>query len=175
MREEPGRSVAADLLVGAVAGAAAVWAMDRLDWFMYRHEDPAARRRTQQARPGGKDPAHVMAGVAAGAVGVELSPPQQNPAGLAVHYSLGILPGALYGALRDRVAYVGAGRGLLYGFGMFLAEDELANPLLGTAVPPGRYPWQAHGRGFVAHLVLGFVTDAVFNLLSARLARRVPA
>jgi hypothetical protein len=108
MREARG-SIAADLVRGAVAGAAAVWVMDRLDWFMYRHEDPAARRRTQRARPGGKDPAHVMAGVAAEAVGVELSSPRQNPVGLAVHYSLGILPAALYGALRDRFALVGAG------------------------------------------------------------------
>jgi hypothetical protein len=57
---------------------------------------------------------------------------------------------------------------------LFLVEDELVNPVLGTAAPPGRYPWQAHGRGLVAHLVLGFVTDAVFSLLGAGLARRVP-
>ena len=46
-------SVAADLLKGAIAGAAGVWVMDRVDWFMFRHEDPAARRRTRRVRPGG--------------------------------------------------------------------------------------------------------------------------
>ena len=157
--------VAVDMLKGAVAGAAGVWVMDRLDWFLYGRESAETRQRTEDARPGGRDPAHVIAGMAADAVGVELASPKQNPAGLAVHYSLGILPGALYGALRDRVGYLGAGRGLLFGLGLFVVEDELANPLLGTAAPPGRYPWQAHARGLVAHLVYGLVTDVVFGAL----------
>ena len=157
--------VAVDMLKGAVAGAAGVWVMDRLDWFLYGRESAETRQRTEDARPGGRDPAHVMAGMAADAVGVELASPKQNPAGLAVHYSLGILPGALYGALRSRVDYLGAGRGLLFGLGLFVVEDELANPLLGTAAPPGRYPWQAHARGLVAHLVYGLVTDVVFGAL----------
>jgi hypothetical protein len=157
--------VAVDMLKGAVAGAAGVWVMDRLDWFLYGRESAETRQRTEDARPGGRDPAHVIAGMAADAVGVELASPKQNPAGLAVHYSLGILPGALYGALRSRVDYLGAGRGLLFGLGLFVVEDELANPLLGTAAPPGRYPWQAHARGLVAHLVYGLVTDVVFGAL----------
>ena len=57
--------VAGDLARGAVAGAAGVWTMDRVDWFMYRRVDAGARRRTEGVRPGGKDPAHVMAGMAA--------------------------------------------------------------------------------------------------------------
>ncbi len=166
MRDWDTSGVAADMFKGAVAGAAGVWVMDRLDWFLYGREGAETRRRTEDARPGGRDPAHVMAGMAADAVGVDLASPKQNPAGLAVHYSLGILPGALYGALRNRVGYLGAGRGLLFGFGLFVAEDELANPLLGTAAPPGRYPWQAHARGLVAHLAYGLVTDVVFGALS---------
>ena len=162
------RELALDLLKGAVAGAVGVWAMDRVDWFMYERglDAPETRRRTEAARPGGMDPAHVMAKMGADAMGVRLSSPKENPAGLAVHYSLGIMPGMLYGAMRDRVDYVGAGRGLGYGFALFVIEDEIANPLLGTAAPPGRYPWTAHARGLVAHLVYGFVTDAVLSLLN---------
>lgn len=158
--------VTAGMLRGAVAGAAGVWAMDRVDWFLYGRERAETRRQTEGVRPGGRDPAHVIAGTAAKAVGVDLASPKQNPAGLAAHYSLGILPGALYGALRDRVGYLGAGRGLLFGLGLFVVEDELANPLLGTAAPPGRYPWQAHARGLVAHLAYGVVTDVIFGALS---------
>ena len=149
-------------------GPNGVWAMDRVDWFMYERglDTPETRRRTEAARPGGMDPAHVMAKMGADAMGVRLSSPKENPAGLAVHYRLGIMPGMLYGAMRDRVDYVGAGRGLGYGFALFVVEDEIANPLLGTAAPPGRYPWTAHARGLVAHLVYGFVTDTVFSLLN---------
>jgi uncharacterized membrane protein YagU involved in acid resistance len=142
--------------------------MDRVDWFLYERglDTPETRRQTEAARPGGMDPAHVTAKMAADAMGVRLSSPKENPAGLAVHYSLGIMPGMLYGAMRDRVDYVGTGRGLGYGFALFVVEDEIANPLLGIAAPPGRYPWTAHARGLVAHLVYGFVTDAVFSLLN---------
>lgn len=165
MKDADGGGVAADMLRGALAGAAGVWVMDRVDWFLYGQEGARTRRRTEAARPGGRDPAHVMAGMAAQAVEAEIASPKQNPAGLAVHYSLGILPGALYGALRDRVRYLSAGRGSLFGLGLFVAEDELANPLLGTAAPPGRYPWQAHARGLVAHLVYGLATDLAFSAL----------
>lgn len=166
--------VLTDTLKGAVAGAVGVWAMDRADWFMYDHVDPEARRQTQAVRPGGLDPAHVIANRAADAFGAELSPRQPHPAGIAVHYSLGIGPGALYGALQGRVPALATGRGALYGLGLFLIEDELANPVLGLSASPGRYPWQAHARGLVAHLVYGIVTDTVLRLLkgSARNTER---
>ncbi|MDP9357199.1 MAG: DUF1440 domain-containing protein [Chloroflexota bacterium] len=159
------RGWARDALMGAIAGAAGVWFMDRVGWFLYRREDPAALQREQAARVEGKDPAHVVAGKAAGALGIALTPPQPHPAGIAVHYALGVLPGAIYGPLRHRVSGLGAGRGLLYGLSLFLLNDELLNPLLGLASGPTAYPWQAHARGLVAHLVLGASTDAALDAL----------
>lgn len=157
--------IAMDMLLGAVAGALGVWAMDRVDWFNYRHEDPEARRRTRRVRPGGEDPAHVMARVAERAVGAEPSSAQHHAAGTAIHYAIGVGPGALYGALRGRVPAVGTARGALYGLGLFLLQDELGNAALGTGADPREYPWQAHARGLVAHLVYGVVTDTVLSVL----------
>ncbi len=121
-------SIVEDVLLGAVAGAAAVWVMDRVDWFNYRREDPEARRRTQQVRPGGEDPTHVMAGMAEKAVGAELSPAQHHAAGMAIHYAIGA--GALYGAVRDRVPGVGTARGALYGLGISLTQDEIGKGII---------------------------------------------
>lgn len=73
-------------LMGAVAGAIGVWALDRVDWYFYDHESPETRRRTRSVRPGGMDPAHVMANRAAEALGMQLSPHQPHPAGMAVHF-----------------------------------------------------------------------------------------
>src|SRR4051812_17739265 len=100
------RRVDLDLLAGALAGAAAVWVMDRVDWFNYRRglDDERTRRQTRRARPRGMDPAHVLAAQATEAVGVAMSSRQLHRAGLAVHYGLGALPGALYGTLRGRRA-----------------------------------------------------------------------
>lgn len=174
--EYAGNDLGVDMLKGAVAGAIGVWAMDRVDWYMYLRllDTPESRRRTESVRPHGMDPAHAMAHQ--GARALELTPAapwRDNPAGLAVHYSLGIGPGALYGGRRGRVPYVDAASGLLYGLGLFIVEDEIANPLMRFAAPPQHYPWQAHVRGLVAHLVYGAVTELVMQALTPpRRARR---
>lgn len=154
-----------DVLKGAIAGAFGVWAMDRVTSYLWEHEDADALRQERQARPDGLDPAHVIANRAAESLGKELTPKQPHPAGVAVHFGLGVLPGALYGALRHRVDGVDAAGGMLYGLGMFLVEDETVNPLLGTSGLPQEYPWQAHVRGLVGHLVLGAATEAALDVL----------
>lgn len=164
--EDPGNTTALRLASGAIAGAAGVWAMDRVDWFLVGVQDPAAWRRTQAVRPHGKDPAHNMAGMFAGALGMQ-PPAQPHPAGIAVHYAVGILPSALYGMVRDRLPG-GPARGLLFGIAAWALADELMGPLTGAAAAPGRYPWQTHARSFVAHLLLGAVTDTVFVALTER-------
>jgi hypothetical protein len=74
---------------------------------------------------------------------------------------------------RRRGRHAQRGRGLLYGLGLFLILDEAVNAA-GLAADPRRYPWQAHARGLVAHLVLGVVTDAALSVLEepGRLVRR---
>lgn len=157
----------ADAVKGAIAGAVGVWALDKVTWYLWDREDPAALQQEREARPEGLDPAHVIANRAAEAMGKELTPQQPNPAGIAVHYGLGIMPAAAYGVLRNRVGGVGAAGGLLYGLGLFLLQDELTNPLLGTSGKPTEYPWQAHARGLVGHLVLGVVTNLTLDLLDS--------
>jgi hypothetical protein len=163
---------AAKALMGAVAGGVATWIMDRVDWFMFDHEDPEARRRTERVRPGGMDPAHVVANQIAEATGNELSPKQPHPAGVAMHYGLGIGPAALYGAFRDQYPAISTGRGSLFGLAVFLLHDEGVNTLTGSGADPRDYPWQAHARGLVAHLVYGMATDAALNILEKASQRR---
>ena len=164
MHEDNGNR-GSDMMKGAVAGAIGVWMMDRVGGVLYEREARAALAREHAARPGGKDPAHVLAGKLASAIGVELTPGQPHPAGIAVHYALGIVPGVLYGPARHRFDVPAVGRGLLYGLGLFLVNDELLNPVLGLAAGPTAYPWQAHARGLVAHLVLGVATELALDAL----------
>jgi hypothetical protein len=152
-----------DLLKGAAAGAVAVWAMDRVGWLLWDREDPAALARERAARVEGMDPAHVAANRVADAVGRPLHPRQPHPAGVAVHYAIGMGPAMAYAALRRRWPALRAGRGLAYGLGLFLAVDEGVVPALGLASGPAAYPWQAHARGLVTHLVLGVATDAALD------------
>jgi xanthosine utilization system XapX-like protein len=156
---------AMNALKGAVAGAVGVFVMDRIDWFNWRHEDAEARAQTVSVRPHGEPPAHVVARNAEKAAGAELSPTQHEAAGKAVHYGLGMAPGAIYGMYRDKIPAPPVARGLGYGFALFLLQDEMMNPIAGTAAKPQQYPWQAHARGLVAHLALGLATEFALNAL----------
>ncbi|MDP9382790.1 MAG: DUF1440 domain-containing protein, partial [Chloroflexota bacterium] len=62
---------------------------------------------------------------------------------------------------------IGAGRGLLYGAVLFLLNDEILAPVLGLASGPTAYPWQAHARGLISHVVLGAATDTVLDVLDS--------
>lgn len=168
-REAMKENVAAAVLKGAVAGAVGVWALDRVTWYLWNREDPAAIARELRARPRGMDPAHVMANRAANGLGRRLTPRQPHPAGIAAHFALGVVPGALYGALRHRSGGVRPGRGLLFGLALFILQDEIANWLLGMSGSPAQYPWQAHARGVAGHLAYGAATEMTLGLLDEAL------
>lgn len=167
----PSDSLAGHMIKGAAAGALAVWVMDRVDWFTWDRQPYAVRRRIEDVRPGAMDPAHVLANRVAKAFGRELLPFQPHPAGVATHYAVGMLPTVLYALLRRRVPGLAAGGGLAFGLGLFLAEDEALNPLLGLSAPQREYPWQAHARGLLSHLVFGATAEAALRLLSGRPGR----
>lgn len=151
-----------DILAGAIAGAAAVWVMDKLDWKLYRARGPEGMRRTEAARPGGMDPAHVMADK----LGVNFGDKKDNPAGHAIHYGVGVGMGALYGLLRSLSPAFASSRGAMFGIAMWVIEDEGLNTIMGTAGPPLAYPWQDHVRGAATHTVFGVVTDLITRILA---------
>lgn len=163
------KDLAVELLKGAIAGAISVWAMDRVTWYMYQNEDPKAYLKEKQAQVNGHYVAHVAVDKVLEATGKELTDRQHFYAGKGVHYFLGIAPGMLYGVLRHKVKNLDAGRGSLYGFGLFVVMDEILGPVLGLASGPTAYPWQAHVRGLAGHLVVGVVTDGVLRVLDESL------
>lgn len=158
-------------LKGAIAGAIGVWTMDRLDWFLYNRQGDKSRRLIEEIRPESLDPAHVAANRVAHMVGKELYPSQPHPAGIAIHYELGVGPGAIYGALRERLPVSSPAQDSLYGLGLglslFVVQDEGLNQVMGLSAKQKDYPWQAHARGLIAHLTYGLVTNMVLNLLNA--------
>jgi hypothetical protein len=164
-REQDDQGGIAKALMGAAAGAIGVWALDRVDWFMWNRMDEADRARTRAARPDGEPPAHVVASKLEELAGVELSERAHDAAGDAVHYSLGIAPAVGYALLRDKLPFDGPVRGLAYGLGLFLVQDEALNAASGLGGRPGDYPWQDHARGLVAHLVYGLTTEVALNLM----------
>ncbi|HEV2149696.1 MAG TPA: DUF1440 domain-containing protein [Longimicrobiaceae bacterium] len=154
----------ADVLKGALAGAAATWAMGPVTGYLYEHESKQARSAEDEAR-GGKTAYGVAAERAAEAVGRELSDDERATYGSAIHWGLGVGAGAVYGALRGRLPGTDLGNGLLFGAAFWALVDEGANTALGLTPGPTAFPWQTHARGLAGHLVFGLAADTTLRVL----------
>ena len=95
--------------------------------------------------------------------GRKISKDERKKIGGAIHWSIGVTSGAIYGLLRNRSEHVGIGSGLAYGLAFYLLVDEAALTALGVSPPPKAFPWQTHARGLAGHLVLGAILDGVFD------------
>jgi hypothetical protein len=154
-----------DAVRGALAGAAATWLMDLVTTGMYAVQPAEVTERERAAQPGGKgsvanlvDRVEVATGLK---VPVERRPLLEN----AVHYALGIVPGAIYGVVRRFVPFARLRRGLAYGLVLFAVNDEYLNTRLGLAGPTETYPPETHLRGLAGHAVLGVATETGIQAL----------
>jgi hypothetical protein len=150
---------------GALAGAAATWAMDQVTTVMLALQAPEVTAQEEAARANGKSSVTNLVDRVEAQTGLAVPPARRALVEQAVHYALGILPGAAYGALRRWIPFARAGSGLFFGLGLFAVNDELLNTKLGLASPPQAYPPETHVRGFVGHAVLGVATETGIQLL----------
>ena len=153
------------LIRGALAGAVATWVMDQVTQAMLDAQPAAVTAREEAARVGGQGSVPNLVDRLERALGLRLGGTEKDTAAQAIHYALGVVPGAMYGLLRHRVPLLGAGGGLVYGFSLWVLADEYANVALGLSGPPEAYPTETHLRGLVGHLVLGAITDSGIDLL----------
>ncbi|HWH37449.1 MAG TPA: DUF1440 domain-containing protein [Candidatus Limnocylindrales bacterium] len=154
-----------DVLRGALAGAVATWLMDQVTTTMLESQPDEVTKREEEARPNGKGTVPNLVDMVEDATGFQVEEESRPQLEMAVHYALGIVPGALYAVLRRRVPLLGAKQGLAYGFLLWALNDEFLNFQLGLAGPPQAYPAETHWRGLVGHLVLGGATDTTIDLL----------
>lgn len=155
------RSVAADVVAGAVAGALATWAMGKVTTYLYDNEPRRVREREDKAR-GDKTAYGTAAQKIAMATGHKLSVKNRARYGAKIHWALGVSAGAAYGLMRNRLPG-GIARGLLFGTAFWLLTDEGIVYLLGLTPGPTRFPWQTHARGLAGHLMFGAVADAAMG------------
>jgi hypothetical protein len=154
-----------DLTKGAIAGATATWLMDAVTTQLLKQQSDEATAREEAVRPKGQHAVANFVDLVEERWGLELTDEQRATATKAIHYGLGVVPGAVYAVVRKRVPLVGATGGLLYGLALWAFMDEYVNTRLGLAADPGAYPAQTHGRGLVGHLVLGAGTDTILRAI----------
>ena len=154
----------ASLVAGAIAGAAATWAMGKVTEVLYDNEDKAVRQKEDSAR-GGSTAYGVAAEKVAELAGTSLTKKERETDGTRIHWALGMGAGAVYGALRSRIPAAGFAGGLGFGAAFWALMDEGAVYALGLTPGPASFPWQTHARGLAGHLVFGGVTDTTLSIL----------
>jgi uncharacterized membrane protein YagU involved in acid resistance len=154
-----------DALRGAIAGAVATWCMDRITTAMYEVQAPEVTDRETAAQPNGKSSVANLLDRIEAETGFVIPVDTRPMVEQAIHYGLGIGPGAVYGVVRQYIPFARLGRGLAYGLVLFVANDEYLNTKLGLAGPPEAYPPESHLRGLVGHAVLGVSTETGIQLL----------
>jgi putative membrane protein len=141
------RNIWRGVAAGAIGGLAGSFAMNRFQavWSgVSQDEEVTAKAAEAVSR-------HVF--------GHELTSPEKTWAVPAVHYGLGTILGALYGALAEKVPSSRAGYGTAYGSAIWLMADEIAAPALGLAQSAAETPLSSHLNALASHLVYGLVTD----------------
>lgn len=150
---------------GAIAGAAATWAMDQVTTVMLALQAPEVTAQEEAARANGKSSVTNLVDRVEAETGLVVPPKRRAMVEQVVHYALGAIPGAIYGVFRRWIPFARAGSGLFYGLGVFALNDEYMNTRLGLASAPRAYPPETHMRGLAGHAVLGVATETGIQLL----------
>jgi hypothetical protein len=158
------------LVQGAVVGAVASQALDRIGTWLYDHEPRSTRKEEDQAR-GGRHVYEVAVSQFAGLLGKTLTRAQEQQYGWRFHQAFGLLTGLAYVAARKRSNKVGLGRGLLFGTAFFLLVDELMMPVLRWSPGPAKFGWKVHARGAISHLAYGVAAETAYRALESATAR----
>ncbi|MEX1069632.1 MAG: DUF1440 domain-containing protein [Chloroflexota bacterium] len=158
------------MAVAMVGGFVATKAMEPVTTALYGAESEADRERERQVSPG--VPYRVAAEKVTRRLGLRLSDPQLDRAGLIFHYGLGVGWAPLYAVLRRRWRVPAPQAGIATGLALFAIVDEGLNPIIGSSAPPQAHPVASHVRGFVGHLAYGLALAAAVEAIWLLLDRR---
>lgn len=149
-----------NIAFGIAGGLTGAWLMNQSQAVMTRIAGPSGSGPRNGPQT---DPATVVVAekLSESVTGHPLAENQKKIADPIVHYGVGAVLGAVYGALISRTPLVKMGIGTLYGTAVWLLADEIAVPLLKLSGPPRQYPASQHLQALGAHLVYGLAAESV--------------
>ena len=139
--------------------------MDLVTTGLYEAQSPEVTKLESAGRPNGQSSVANLVDRVEAATGLTIPAPRRPAVEYAIHYALGIVPGAMYAVARRYVPVLRLGRGLAFGLALFVVNDEFMNTKLGLAGPVQAYPPETHLRGLAGHAVLGVGTETGIQLL----------
>lgn len=166
---------------GVIGGLAAAWTMNQFQalWGKLSEgvERPHGAQSLQQGSPEhgvgrelqerGSDDEEDNAAVRAANIVSEdvfnhqLTKSEKEVGGAISHYAMGIVSGAIYGAVAEILPRATFGAGLGFGAAVWIIADEGIVPALGLSKSSKDYPPSIHGYAFASHLVYGLTAELV--------------
>jgi hypothetical protein len=167
-------SVLKGIVAGAAGGLVASWVMNQFQSLAGQVAEKVAETKNGSKRAAKKEgdqnegedaTVKTAEKISHGVFHHELDEQEKKVAGPAVHYAMGAVSGAVYGAAAELAPAVSVGAGLPFGAAVWLLADEVAVPAFGLSKPPREVPPQVHAQALGAHLVYGLTTDVVRRAL----------
>lgn len=153
---------------GFVAGLAGAWAMIEFTRLWNRllpqdgGQDPRQRHYSQQEWDATSRLAEVMGSPL---FGRPLSQEERQAGASFLHYAIGGAVGAVYGAVAEFSPGVSRLSGMLFGFSVWVAADEVLMPALGVSRPLNHYSCRMQVNALGEHIAYGLTTEALRRML----------
>lgn len=148
------------MIAGAVGGLVAAFVMTE-----YQALTAKLTESEEQKKPPGKaaEPANVKAAemISEKVFDHKLKKSEKEPSGEAMHYLMGGITGAIYGATAELTGATTVAAGLPFGSAVWAIADDVVVPALGLSKSPTEYPLSTHAYALSSHWVYGLVTEIV--------------
>lgn len=166
MRKEPLPEIWEGMAAGIVGGLVASYVMVQFQklWARYLEEKQEKNRPTKRGKSRKENEPTTVKAASAISEAIfdhKLTKGEKKIAGPAVHYAMGAISGAIYGAAAELMPEVTTGAGMPFGATVWLVADDVTLPAIGLAGWPTAYPLSTHTYALASHLVYGLTTEAV--------------
>ena len=158
--ENSEKNILKGIIAGAVGGLAAAFVMTQyqaLTAKLTESDEPKKSKKNES------EPANVKAAemVSENIFDHKLKRAEKEPAGEAMHYLMGGVSGAIYGATAELSGATTFAAGLPFGSAVWAIADDVVIPALGLSKSPTEYPLSTHAYALSSHWVYGLVTEVV--------------
>lgn len=157
--KETDKNVWKGIVAGAVGGLVASFAMSEYQALTAKFSE-SENKKPQRKKD---EPANVKAAKAVSerVFDHKLKKAEKEPAGEVMHYVMGGVSGAIYGATAELTGVTTMGAGLPFGSAVWAIADDVVVPALGLSKSPTQYPLSTHAYALSSHWVYGLVTEVV--------------
>ena len=154
------RNLLKGIVAGAVGGLVAAFVMTEYQALTAKFTESDKPKKSQKKED---ESANVKAAemISENVFDHNLKKWEKEPAGEVMHYLMGGVSGAIYGATAELTGATTFAAGLPFGSAVWAIADDVVVPALGLSKSPTEYPLSTHAYALSSHWVYGLVTEIV--------------